>query len=227
MRPTILVLGLTFAGAAHAMEPQTVHMVRVEADAARINDADVATWDAEAWIGGDTNRLWLKSEGDIEDGDAASAEVQALWSRNIADFWDLQAGVRVDVEPSTTTYLVLGVQGLAPYRFETEATGFVSEKGDVSARLRQSLDLHVTQLLIAEPHVELEVFGQDLQDRRIGAGLADVEAGVQFRYEITRKFAPYLDLIWERALGKTATLARATGDEVETGSVRAGLRFWF
>lgn len=229
MKPLVLALGLSLAGAgaAHAMEQQTFYMVRGEVDASQIDDADVITWDGEAWIGGDTNRLWFKTEGESEDGDIHEAEIQALWSRNIAAFWDLQAGVRVDLEPDATTYLAFGVQGLAPYRFETEATAFLSEDGELSARWRQSFDLHLTQRLIAEPHLELNAYAQDVPERDVGAGLSDAQLGLQVRYEITRKFAPYADFVWESALGETASIARANGEDVSTGTVRAGIRFWF
>jgi copper resistance protein B len=229
VKPALLALGFAFSGgaAANAMEQQTFHMVRGEIDASQSDDADVLTWDGESWIGGDINRLWFKTEGNSEDGDIANAEIQALWSRNIADFWDLQAGVRVDLEPDTTTYLALGVQGLAPYRFETEATAFLSEDGDLSARLHQSFDLHLTQRLIAEPYFEINAYAQDLPERDIGAGFSDAELGLQLRYEITRKFAPYVDVVWESALGETASIARANGEDVRTESVRAGIRVWF
>lgn len=229
MRRMLLALGLSLGVATPvaAEENFFFHMVRAEADAARIDSEDVISWEGDAWIGGDVNKLWFKTEGEIENGETHDAEIQALWSRNVATFWDLQAGVRVDLAPDAVTYLALGVQGLAPYRFETEATAFVSEDGDFSARFGQSLDLRFTQRLIAEPHVELQAYAQDIEERNIGAGVSDIEAGVQLRYEITRKFAPYVDLVWARALGETASLRRADGEAVETSSVRAGLRFWF
>lgn len=229
MRGGVLTLGLSLAMATpvSAMETSTFHMVRVEIDTARVDDEDVFNWDGDAWIGGDQNKLWIKTEGEIEGGDTHEAEIQALWSHNVADFWDIQAGVRIDLEPDTTTYLTVGVQGLAPYRFETEAAAFLSEDGDLSARLHQSLDVHVTQRLIAEPYIEINVYAQDVEERNVGAGLSDVEAGLQLRYEITRKFAPYVDVVWIRALGETASLRRDVGEDVETSIVRAGIRVWF
>lgn len=229
MRRTLLAAGLSLIAVApaEAMDSGTFHMLRAEIDAARIDGADVIAWDSDVWVGGDVNKIWLKSEGEIEDGDTHSAEVQALWSRNIADYWDLQAGLRIDLEPDATTYLAFGVQGLAPYRFETEATAFISEAGDLSARLHQSFDLHVTQRLIAEPYVEVNAYAQDIPEQNVGAGVGDAELGVQVRYEITRKFAPYIDFTWERALGETASIARANGEDIETSALHAGIRFWF
>lgn len=230
MRRLAIALGcaLGFAAPAYAMDENlTFHMVRGEIDFAEIDGADVVSWAGDAWIGGDINKFWIKSEGEIVDGETHEAEIQALWSRNVAEFWDVQAGVRVDLEPDTTTYLALGVQGLAPYQFETEATAFLSEDGDISARLHQSLDFHFTQRLIAEPHAEVNAYAQDNEARNIGAGFADVTVGLQLRYEITRKFAPYVDVVWSRALGETAAMRRADGEEVEESAVHAGLRFWF
>ena len=118
-----------------------------------------------------------------------------LYSRNIAKFWDLRVGIRQDFEPDETTYAVIGVEGLAPYWFETEAKLFVSDEGDVSLRFEQDYELFITQRLIAQPHVELSIYAQDVDEQHIGAGFSDIEAGLQLRYEITRKFAPYVDLV--------------------------------
>lgn len=142
-------------------------------------------------------------------------------------FRDVLLGVRQDFEPRGETYLAAGVTGLAPYFFETDATAFLSTEGDLSFRLEQSLDIPITQKLIAEPHVELNAFAQDVPERGVGAGFSSIEAGVQLRYEITRKFAPYADLVWERDLGETASITRAGGGNVEETSLRFGVRVWF
>ena len=222
-----LGLALLTPAPAAAMEAGRFHLVRAELDAGRADGEHIAAWDADAWVGGDNDKLWLKSEGEFEDGDLAAAEVQALWSHALAPFWDFQAGVRTDFEPSAETYLVVGLQGLTPYRFETEATGFVDEEGHLSARLHQSLDLHVTQRFIAEPYLEIEAYAHDEPARDIATGLANAELGLQLRYEISRKFAPYIDLAWERALGDTATLLQSSGESDERSSLRAGVQFWF
>lgn len=137
-----------------------------------------------------TPNVWLRSEGEVEDGEAEDAELQLLYGWNVHPFWDVLAGVRQDFEPDGETYLAAGVTGLAPYFFETEATGFLSSEGDFSLRLEQSFDLPITQKLIAEPHGELNFFAQDVPDRDVGAGFSDLEVGLQLRYEVTRKFAP-------------------------------------
>lgn len=184
-------------------------------------------WDVDGWIGGDRERVWLRSEGEIEDGDFHDAEAQIYYGWNVDLFWDALIGVRQDFEPDAKTYLAASLVGLAPYFFETEATLFLSEEGEVSARLKQSIDLPVTQQLVLEPHLEINAYAQDVLDRGIGAGVSDIELGLQVRYEIARQFAPFVDLVWERQLGETASIARAAGDDVEKTSLRIGLRVWF
>lgn len=225
MRIAGLAVGLTLAlsAPAFAMDMPTFSMVRGEVDAGD----GIVTWDADAWIGGDVNKLRLKSEGSAQDGHVEDGQIEALWSRRVADFWDLQAGVRFDAEPDTRTYLAVGVQGLAPYWFETDATAYLGENGDFSAKFKQTFDLHFTQRLIAEPHLEVKASAKDDPARELGSGLTSAELGLQVRYEITRKFAPYVDVVWDRSLGETASLARARGDDVEVTAVRAGIRFWF
>lgn len=221
---------------------RTFHFFQAEGDYTQTGDGeDLFTWDVEGWIGGDINRLWLKTEGESLGGDLEQAEVQALYSRNISTYFDAQAGVRYDFEPDSTAYLVAGLQGLAPYQFETEAFAFLSDRGDVSFRFEQSIDLLLTQRLIAQPSLELNAYAQDVRQRGarsdlaaiggeqagIGAGLADIEAAIHLRYEITRKFAPFVEVNYERALGETSQIVRASGGDPEETTLRAGLRLIF
>jgi copper resistance protein B len=202
------------------------YVLRAELDGTMAGGESLFTWDMRGWVGRDRDKLWLRSEGEARGGRVDEAEIWGLYSRNIAAFWDAQIGVRQDIEPRATTYAVIGVNGLSRYFFETDAHLFVSHRGDVSARLEQAFDLLITQRLIAEPHLELNFSAQDVPELALGAGLNAVEAGVQLRYEIVRKFAPYLDFNYERATGETAGLRRAAGEKVDAFSVRVGVRFW-
>ena len=235
MRAALLVAAAVLAApaAAAAQDKSEAHphrtfsMVRVEADWSRPDDESVFEWEGDAWVGGDRRKLWLKTEGEVEDGDVHEGRAELLYSRNVSTFWDVQAGVRRDFEPYGVNHLALGVQGLAPFQFETEAFAYLSEDGDVSARFLQSLDVHLTQRMILEPEVEIELQAGDVPERRLGAGFSSAELSAQLRYEVTRKFAPYVELAWRRSLGKTADLAEAAGEDTETTSLKAGLRVWF
>ncbi len=94
-------------------------------------------WDGEAWFGGDINRLTLKSEGEgVFKQGVEAAEIQALYSRAIGPYFNFQAGIRHDFDPTPSrTYAVVGFEGLAPYWFEVEGAAFLSEKGDVLGRI--------------------------------------------------------------------------------------------
>lgn len=205
---------------------QVFNMIKTEVDYTG-DHGGVFSWEVDGWIGGDRERVWLRSEGEIEDGDVHDAEAQIYYGWNVDPFWDALIGVRQDFEPDSKTYLAASLVGLAPYFFETEASVFLSDEGEVSARFEQSLDILVTQRLILEPHVEVNAYAQDVPERGIGAGLSDVEVGIQVRYEFDRQFAPYVDLVWDRKLGETASVARAAGDDVESTTMRVGLRVWF
>ena len=94
------------------------HMFRSETDIGSNTDGNtIASWDVKGWVGTDEDKLYLKTEGEHKDGKLESAELWALYSRNIATFWDAQAGIRYDFKPESTTYLTLGFNGLAPYWF--------------------------------------------------------------------------------------------------------------
>lgn len=199
---------------------------KAEADYTGENGGELR-WDIESWLGGDYQKLWLLSEGEHGDGSLEEAQVQLLYGRYLATFWDWRAGLRHDFEPASLSYAVLGIKGLAPYRFDTDASLFLSEDGDLSAKFETEYALLLTQRLIAEPYLELEVFAQDVPELGKGAGLSEIGLGVQVRYEIRREIAPYVDIGYTRLPGETGRLARAAGDDTEEFIVRAGLRLWY
>ncbi len=186
-------------------------------------------WDGEAWFGGDINRLAIKSEGEgTFHWGVDSAEVQALYSRAVGPYYSLQAGVRHDFQPKPSrTYATVGFEGLSPYEFETEGALFLSEKGDLLARLEGWYDHQITQRLILQPRVELNFAAQDVPEDRYGAGLVDAELGLRLRYELRRELAPYIGVSYERKTGRTAEFARADGEKAETTSLVVGMRTWF
>lgn len=206
---------------------QIFHMFRMETDYGAGKDDPVASWDFNGWVGTDENKLWLKSEGERVDDKTEAAEFWAMYSRNIATFWDAQVGIRHDTQPESTSYLVAGFEGLAPYFFETEAHLFVSDDGNVSTRIRQENDFLITQRLILQPYIEANLYAQDVPEQDVGAGLANGEIGLQTRYEITRKFAPYLDLRYERKFGETSSIAKSAGENRDDFIASMGLRLMF
>lgn len=227
MLASSISISVTPAVAASKDDAQIFHMLRVQIERGESRDDTVSNWDIDGWVGGDVHKLWLKSEGERVDGGTEAAEIWALYSRNISTFWDAQIGIRHDTRPKSTSYLVLGFNGLAPYFIETNAHLFVSDEGDVSARFRHETDLLVTQRLIAQPYLEANLFAQDVSAQDVGAGLANASLGIQMRYEITRKFAPYIDLRYERKLGKTASIARREGGRKDDFIASLGLRLMF
>jgi copper resistance protein B len=186
-------------------------------------------WDGEAWFGGDIGRFVLKTEGEgAYRGGVESAEIQALYSHALDPYWNLQAGVRQDFEPGPPrTYATIGLEGLAPGMFEVEGALFLSTKGDLLARAEAYYDQRIIQRLILQPRAELNFAAQDVPENRIGSGLSNAELGLRLRYEITREFAPYIGVSWDRKTGATARYARADGETAGTTSFVAGIRTWF
>ena len=190
---------------------------------------DGFAWNAQGWWGGDIDKIWVKTEGEGEfGGGVEAAEVQALWSHAIDPWFDLQLGVRYDFRPDPErAYLVAGVQALAPYWFEIDAAAFVSNKGDVSARVEAEYDLRITQKLILQPRAEVELAAQDVPELGLGLGLTHGEIGARLRYEVRPEFAPYVGVEYQRAFGGTADFRRAAGEGVGGWSVLVGARAWF
>lgn len=191
--------------------------------------ADGYRWDGEAWVGGDINRLTLKSEGEGSFGKPLEqAEVQALYSRALDPYWNLQAGIRYDFTPNPSrTYATIGFEGLAPYWFDVEGALFLSNKGDVLGRAEAWYDQRLTQTFVLQPRVEANFSAQDVRETGLGSGLTDLELGLRLRYDRSREFAPYVGVSWERQFGDTARFTRARGDDTGGFSFVAGVRMWF
>lgn len=194
-------------------------------------DADHGTgqaWEGVASIGGDVQRLWLRSEGEREGGRTGSSDLEALYGRGITPWWDLVAGVRQDFRPTASqTWAAIGVQGMSPYFFEISATAYIGESGKLAAAFEAEYEMLLTNRLILQPMLELEFHGEDDPLRHTGSGLSKAEAGLRLRYEITRRFAPYVGLAHERTFGKTADYRLAEGDASRETRVVAGVRIWF
>ncbi|WP_394731231.1 copper resistance protein B [Altererythrobacter sp. GH1-8] len=211
-----------------AMKTGMVMIERLEARIPVEGGETGYVWDAQAWYGGDINRFVLKTEGEGEfGGTPEDAEVQALYSRAIGPFFDLQAGVRFDPEPDTRTHAVIGVQGLAPYMFHVDGALFLSDRGDLTARVEAEYDQKITQALILQPRIEVEAAAQNIPEREIGAGLTKIEPGLRLRYEFVPEFAPYIGIEYEAKLGETADIARAEGKDPDGFKFLIGLRAWF
>lgn len=190
---------------------------------------DGYAWDSEGWYGGDYDKLWLKTEGEGGFGEAVeSAEMQALYSRAINPWFNLQAGIRYDIRPKPDrAHLAVGVQGLAPYWFEIDGALFLSDQGDLTARFEGEYDQRLTNQLILQPRVELDLAAQDVPELGIGAGLSSVEAGLRLRYEFVPEFAPYVGVEYGRRFGGSADFARAAGEKVGGWAFLVGVRAWF
>lgn len=200
---------------------------RLERATIRHGEAETA-YDAHAWFGSDYDKLVIKAEGEHADGKLQDARTELAWSRAIASYWDAQIGLRQDSGTGPDRgWLALGVQGLAPYWFEVDATAYLGGNGRTALRLGVEYELLLTQRLILQPRAEFNLYGKDDLPRATGSGLSDGVFGVRLRYELSRQFAPYAGVERSATFGRTADLARSA--EEPTGETRwvAGLRFWF
>jgi copper resistance protein B len=217
-------------GGNHAMTDNVIHsyvlLNRLEAW-----DADPGTgqaWEGQGWIGTDLDRVWLRSEGEREDGRTEAADLEVLYGRSVSTWWDVVGGLRHDFQPGgSQTFAAIGVQGLAPQKFEVEATAYLGEGGQTAARFEAEYELLLTNRLILQPLVEIEAYGRNDVARGIGSGLSTAEAGLRLRYEFTRQLAPYLGVVHERAFGRTADLRRDEGESTNDTRLVAGFRIWF
>ncbi|NYT73904.1 copper resistance protein B [Halomonas sp. QX-2] len=199
------------------------------------NGEEAVVWDFQGWYGGDINRVYLKSEGENVQGDSEDAEFESLellYSRLVADFWELQGGLGYQGgvfsdDHAERTYAVVGLQGVMPYGIETDVSLQLSEDGDLAASFEGEYDLRLTQRLYIQPRTEIAVAASEVEEFGVGEGLNSVRVGMRLGYEVTRRFAPYVGAYWVKEYGDTADLTRASGASSEDTGVVAGVRLMF
>jgi copper resistance protein B len=213
----------------HAVHDEAVHaFVLFDQLEWQGSEAGGINLDSRGWVGRDRDRLWFRSEVESDDGRVNHAEAHVLYGRAVARWWELVAGIRQDMRPGPArTWAALGMQGLAPYWLEIEATAYLSGSGHTAARLKVEHELLLTNRLIAQPLVEMNLYGKADPERGIGAGLSDLEAGLRVRYEFRREVAPYAGVTWTRRFGETREHAARAGERVGGARLAAGLRFWY
>jgi copper resistance protein B len=184
--------------------------------------------DGQFWYGEDFNKLWVKAEGEYAKGKLEDLRTEALWSHAISAYWNTQLGVREDFgEGPNRTWAAFGVEGLAPYWFDTEATFYVGQSGRTAARFQFEYEELITQRLVLQPKFEVNLYGKNDPQRGIGSGLSDAELGLRLRYEFRREFAPYIGVVWRQRFGRTADLFRSQGEPADDLQFVAGIHFWF
>lgn len=183
-------------------------------------------YDGQAWYGTDYNRLWLKSEGNVSSGGSFSdGDHEILYDRAVSRYFDLQSGVRLDIDRGPArAWGAVGVQGLALYFFDAEATFYFSDRG-VAGRLQGSYDFLLTNRLILQPHAELNFYSNADPIRGVRSGLSDTDLGLRLRYEWHRKIAPYIGVTYTDA----AERLQRSDDNIRQRRVSFvfGLRGWF
>ena len=201
---------------------------QLEWRSAERDEEDTVAWNSIGWVGGDINRLWFRTEGETAQSRVVDAEAHVLYGRSFARWWDFVAGVRQDFRPGPArTWGAVGIQGLAPYFFELEATAYVGESWRTQARIEAEYEMLLTNRLILQPRGEINFAAKSDPERGLGTGLTTGEVGFRVRYEIRREFAPYVGIEWNRQFGGTADFSRAKGEDIGTARLTVGLRLWF
>lgn len=227
-----LITGITLmvaSSSSWAMKTADPFLVKFMADKLEVaNDANnTKSWDVQLWAGKDWHKLWLYSEGESTKGQTAS-ENMITYSHPIAPFWDAQIGFGRDEAPGASyNWGVIGVNGLAPYWFETRAHLLVGEDGTVGLRASAEYEALLTQFLILTPEVTVSAYSGDIEKMGLGSGLSSLSFGLRLRYEIRREFAPYVGVQWSQTYGTTADFRRAEGEKTGDTTLVAGVRIWF
>jgi copper resistance protein B len=192
-----------------------------------IDGVDATAYDAQAWYGTGYNRLVMKAEGEVQDGSLEESNTELLWTHGISSFWNTQIGMLHQTGVgSDRNWLALGIQGLAPYWFEVDATFYVGEGGRSAFNMEAEYDLLLTQRAIIQPRIEMNLYGQNDQAAAIGSGLSDFSAGIRLQYQINRQLVPYAGVEQVRLYGQTAQFSGVSSGDSETRWL-VGLRFWF
>ncbi len=187
------------------------------------NDENSRELEGSFYAGYDLDKLYVYSQGSATADGLDWSQNDLVYSRAIAPFWDIQAGIAYDRNSDASrTWGEIAIAGLAPYFFETRAALLLNNEGNMGLRLDAEYEMLFTQQLILTPSLEADFYTKDDPQMRTGSGLSAIEAGLRLRYEIIREFAPYIGITWEKTFGSTRDY-----NPVNETSLLAGIRFWF
>lgn len=182
-------------------------------------------------IGTDENRLFIEANLDKAESNDPKYDVSALYSRNVAPFWDIQAGVRYSEDKNSSNSDrvdgVIGVLGLAPYFFETQAYLYGGENNFWGASFELERDLLLTQKLITQPYIEADVIFSDDSNYAAKSGLSELKTGIKTRYEITKRIKPFIDVAYQYEKGQKATSMQEATESEKGWKYGAGIELVF
>ena len=232
MKKLFLIICISLVSmASHSMgrdDPLLTKVMVGQFELRNTEGSDPVVLEAQGWIGKDLNKLWVKVDVENVSGKTDEAELQFLYSKAIAPYWDVQVGWRHDKMPTPNRdWFAVGFQGLAPYFFEIDAAAFIGNNGQTALRLEAEYEIMLTQKLILTPEVEINAYSKDDEATGVGSGLSDIELGLRLRYEIRREFAPYIGVNWNKTYGDTANFSRDEGEDVSDTQFVVGIRAWF
>ena len=172
----------------------------------------------ETLIGTDENRMFVEANLNKAESNDPNYDVSALYSRNVAPFWDVQAGVRYSEDKNNRNSNridgVIGLLGLAPYFFETKAYLYGGENNFWGASFEFDRDLLLTQKLITQPYIAADIVLNDNSDFAAKSGLSELKTGIKTRYEINKRIRPFVDVAYQYEKGqKLTTFQEATNSE--------------
>ena len=227
---TILLLSASLSASAGGRgdDPLLTKVMIGQLETRSTDGPDPFVLEAQAWVGKDLQKLWIKADVERVGGKTEESELQFLYNRAISPNWDFQIGWRTDIRPKPDRdWLAFGFMGVAPYFIEMDTTAFIGENGQAALRLEAEYEMMFTQRLILTPEIEVNFHGKDDEATGVGSGLSDMEFGLRLRYELRREFAPYIGLNWSRQYGDTADFARAEGEDTSDTQLVVGFRAWF
>ncbi|MDF1829605.1 copper resistance protein B [Cycloclasticus pugetii] len=232
MKKLFLIICISLVSmASHSMgrdDPLLTKVMVGQFELRNTEGSDPVVLEAQGWVGKDLNKLWVKVDVENVSGKTDEAELQFLYSKAIAPYWDVQVGWRHDKMPTPNRdWFAVGFQGLAPYFFEIDAAAFIGNNGQTALRLEAEYEIMLTQKLILTPEVEINAYSKDDEATGVGSGLSDIELGLRLRYEIRREFAPYIGVNWNKTYGDTANFSRDEGEDVSDTQFVVGIRAWF
>ena len=184
----------------------------------------------ETLIGTDENRLFIEANLDKAESNDPKYDVSALYSRNVAPFWDVQAGVRYSEDRNNNSNRVdgvVGILGLAPYFFETQAYLYGGENNFWGASFDVNRDLLLTQKLITQPYIEADIVLNDNSDFASKTGLSELKTGIKTRYEITKRIRPFVDVAYQYEKGQKATSMQEATESEKGWKYGAGIELVF
>ncbi|MGC2459149.1 MAG: copper resistance protein B [Gallionellaceae bacterium] len=197
---------------------------RLEMQHSVVDGTDTHYWHADAWIGGEKNKLIFKTEGGHSRGKVSNDLTQLLYGRSVSESWQLEIGAAQTGAPGPISdWLAVTAEGDLPLSIDSEWALFLGKDNQAWLKTQFETTMPLVNQWKFVPKLELNFFSQGDPLHEIGSGFSNAELSLRIARDFTKNVAGYAGYSRYQTFGNTAGQQHAAGNSTFDNLLIAGL----